>query len=155
MTADLRGNFGANVRWKNFSLNATFEYSFGAEKQLSTLMSKVENISEASLKYNQDRRALTDRWKQPGEKAKFKRIDDQSTTNLSSRFIKTENMLNLQSLSLGYDTTTAPFLRYLGLTSMNFRIYANNLLRISTIEEERGLNYPFSRSVNASIGLRF
>lgn len=155
MTADLRGNFGANVRWKNFSLNATFEYSFGAEKQLSTLMSKVENISEASLKYNQDRRALTDRWKQPGEKAKFKRIDDHSTTNLSSRFIKTENMLNLQSLSLGYDTTTAPFLRYLGLTSMNFRIYANNLLRISTIEEERGLNYPFSRSVNASIGLRF
>ena len=30
MTADLRGNFGANIRWKNFSLNATFEYSFGA-----------------------------------------------------------------------------------------------------------------------------
>lgn len=155
MTPDMRGNFGMNVRYRKLSFNATFEYSLGGEKQLTTLMSKVENISEASLIYNQDRRALTDRWKTPGQAAKFKRINDNSPTNISSRFIKTENMMSLRSMSVGYDTTTAPFLRPLGLTSMNVRIYANDLFRFSTIKEERGLNYPFSRSFNVSLGLRF
>lgn len=154
--ADLKGHFGGSVRWKNFVLNATFEYSMGGDKQLRTLLDKVENITTDKLKYNQDRRALTERWKTPGESAKFKRIDDQSRTNLSSRFIKTENFLRFQSISLGYNTTTAPFLRYLGLTSMNFQIYANDLLRLSTIaDEERGTNYPFARSVTASIGFNF
>lgn len=50
----------------------------------SALYSKVENISEEQIYYNQDKRALHDRWKQPGDKAKFKSIKDTSPTPMSS-----------------------------------------------------------------------
>ena len=46
-------------------------------------------------------------------------------------------------------------MKNLGLSSLNFRIYMNDIFRISTVKEERGLSYPFQRSISASIGLRF
>lgn len=154
-TPKAQGNFGTTVRWKGFSLGLNFQYRLGGQTTLNTLLKKVENISNASIKYNQDRRALHDRWQKPGDTAKFKRIDDTSTTNMSTRFIADENTLQCTSLSLGYENTTATWLRSMGLSSIYCRMYTNNLFRLSTIKEERGLDYPFSRSVSASIGLRF
>ncbi len=43
----------------------------------------------------------------------------------------------------------------IGASSFNVRIYGNNLFRLSTIKEERGIDYPFSRKISASIGVRF
>ena len=85
---------------------------------LSTLMDKVENITNSGLRYNQDLRALTDRWKKPGDKAKYKRIDDTSTTQRSSRFLATEHTLDCASINIGYRTTTMPFLRTFGASSL-------------------------------------
>lgn len=150
-----QGNFGTTIRWKGFSLGLNFQYRLGGQTTLNTLLKKVENISNTSIKYNQDRRALHDRWQKPGDNAKFKRIDDTSTTNMSTRFIADENTLQCTSLSLGYENTTASWLRTVGLSSFYCRMYTNNLFRLSTVKEERGLDYPFSRSVSASIGLRF
>lgn len=154
-TPDLEGNFGSTLRYKGFSLTMNFRYRYGGQAELTTLLNKVENISYTSLKYNQDKRALYDRWQKPGDVARFKRIDDTSATNLSSRFIADDNTLEFQSVTLGYETTTAKWLSALGLTAFNFRIYTNNILRLSSIKEERGLDYPFQRSVSASLGLRF
>ena len=47
---------------------------------------KVENISLAGLKSNQDKRALHDRWQKTGGSAKFKGISLTETTPISSRF---------------------------------------------------------------------
>ena len=154
-TPKAQGNFGTTLRWKGFSLGVNFAYRFGGQAKLNTLLTKVENISQTSIKYNQDRRALHDRWQKPGDRAKFKRIDDTSTTNISSRFVADENTIECTSLTLGYENTTARWLNVAGLSSIYCRMYTNNLFRISTIKEERGLDYPFSRSVSASIGLRF
>lgn len=150
-----QGNFGTTLRWKGFSLGLNFQYRLGGQTTLNTLLKKVENISNTAIKYNQDRRALHDRWQQPGDNAKFKRIDDTSTTNMSTRFIADENTLQCTSLSIGYENTTASWLRTVGLSSFYCRLYTNNLFRLSTVKEERGLDYPFSRSMSASIGLRF
>ena len=150
-----QGNFGTTIRWKGFSLGLNFQYRLGGQTTLNTLLKKVENISNTAIKYNQDRRALHDRWQQPGDNAKFKRIDDTSTTNMSTRFIADENTLQCTSLSIGYENTTASWLRTVGLSSFYCRLYTNNLFRLSTVKEERGLDYPFSRSMSASIGLRF
>lgn len=38
---------------------------------------------------------------------------------------------------------------------MNFRVYMNDIFRISSFKEERGLDYPFARSVSFSLGVRF
>jgi len=122
---------------------------------LSTLFNKVENISDVQVKYNQDKRALYGRWQKPGDIAKFKRIDDTTVTNMSSRFIADDNTLELSTLSVGYETTTGKWLQSIGASSFNVRIYGNNLFRLSTIKEERGIDYPFSRKISASIGVRF
>ncbi len=154
-TPDAQGNIGTTLRWKGFSFGANFAYRWGGQTQLTTLLSKVENISSTAIKYNQDKRALHDRWQQPGDVAKFKRIDDTSTTNMSSRFIADENTLECTSLSFGYEDTKSDWVHKMGLSSLTFRIYANSIFRLSTVKEERGLDYPFSRSISASLGLRF
>ena len=102
---------------------------------LSTLFNKVEGLSASDLQYNQDKRALYDRWQKPGDVAKFKRIDDTSLTNMSSRFVADDNTI--------------------GLSSLNFRVYMNDIFRVSTVKEERGLDYPFQRAVSASLSVRF
>lgn len=154
-TPDASGNFGATVVWKNWTASANFQYRLGGEVKLTTLLNKVENINQQALAYNQDRRALTERWQKPGDVVNFKRISDTSTTNMSSRFIMTENTLQCRSISLAYRDTSSKWLSPLGLTSVTFSIYANDIFRLSTIKAERGLDYPFQRSVAASIGLRF
>ena len=87
--------------------------------------------------------------------AKFKRIDDTMGTKMSSRFIATENTLQCSSINLGYRTTRAKFLKAMGATSFNVTAYMNDIFRISTIKEERGLNYPFQRSFSLSFGIGF
>ena len=155
LTPKVDGNIGSTLRYNGWGLGMNFRYRWGGQIVLNTLLNKVENISEASLKYNQDARALHDRWQKPGDVAKFKRIDDTTPTNVSSRFIEDDNTFECKSLYVSYETTTAQWIKNLGLSSVNFRIYMNDLFRISTVKEERGLTYPFQRSVSASIGLRF
>ena len=114
----------------------------------------MENISQDNIARNQDKRALHDRWKKPGEKSKFKAIDDYSSTPLSSRFVVTENTFSGESISIGYDMDAA-WLRGAGIEGMNFRVYMKDIFRISSFKEERGLDYPFARSVSFSLGVRF
>ena len=152
---DVQGNINSSFTYKDFSFGMSFAYRLGAEVQLTTLLNKVENISADSRKWNQDVRALTDRWQKPGDHAKFKRINDTSTTKMSSRFIGTERTLQCSSINLGYRTTRAKFLRTIGATSFNVSAYMNDIFRISSIKEERGLDYPFQRSVSFAFGVGF
>ncbi len=152
---DLQGAFNTTLVYKGFTLGASFTYRFGGDTQLSTLLNKVENISDDALKYNQDRRALHSRWQKPGDIVKFKRIDDTSTTHMSSRFVAEENTIQCSSIRLGYQTSTAKWLKNIGATSVSFNAYMNNIFRISTIKEERGTSYPFERSVTCSVGINF
>lgn len=154
-TPDIQGNFSTSFLYKGFSFGASFSFKMGGDVTLSTLMDKVENIGSDARKYNQDVRALTDRWKKPGDIAKYKRIDDTSTSHITTRFIKTENTLTCGSINIGYRTSTAKFLHSIGASSVDLRFYMNDIFRISNIKEERGLSYPFQRSCSMSLGLSF
>lgn len=149
------GSFSTSFTWKGLSFNTSFSYRLGGDTQLATLLEKVENISSDMLKYNQDARALTSRWKKPGDVVKFKRIDDVSGTRMSSRFIARENTLQCNSINIGYRTATARFLKYIKATSFSVNAYMQDIFRLSTVKEERGLNYPFQRSVVFSLGIGF
>ena len=151
----VQGAFQTSLVYKGFSFGASFSYRVGGMISLSTLFNKVENISSSQLKYNQDKRALYDRWQKPGDKARFKRIDDTKSTNMSSRFIEEENTFSCNSINIGYRTSTAEWLKYIGASAFNFTAYMNDIFRISSIQEERGTSYPFERSVSFSIGLNF
>lgn len=152
---DITGNFSTSFLYKGFSVGSSFSFRAGAEVELTTLMGKIENVSESDRKWNQDVRALTDRWKKPGDIAKYKRIDDSSQSHITSRFIKTERTLQCSSVNVGYRTNKARILRNLGVSSFDVRFYMNDIFRISNIKEERGYSYPFQRSCTMSLGLSF
>ena len=126
----------------------------GGQIFLSTLYEKVENISANALQYNQDKRALYDRWQKPGDVSKFKSISLTETTPISSRFVEDENTLSGESISFGYETQ-AKWLQHIGASSLTIRGYMNDIFRISTVKNERGLDYPFARTVAFSLGIRF
>ena len=120
----------------------------------SALYNKVENISETALYYNLDRRALSDRWQKPGDKARFKAISIDDTTPMSSRFVLRENYIAGESISIGYETS-ARWLHVVGVKGASFRFYMNDIFRLASFKEERGTDYPFSKSFSLSISLRF
>lgn len=69
-----QGTFGLNLRWKNFTLFSTFMYEFGGQRYNSTLVSKVENARISSE--NVDRRVLTGRWQQIGDRTPYAKLTD-------------------------------------------------------------------------------
>ena len=103
---------------------------------------------------NYQNRHVADRWQKPGDKAQFKNIANSTSTPMSSRFVADENTLSCESVSIGYETQ-ARWLRHFGASSMTIRGYMNDIFRISTVKNERGLDYPFARSVAFSLGIRF
>ena len=103
---------------------------------------------------NNDRRALTERWKQPGDIARYKAIDDNSTTKASSRFVQKERRMSLTSLRMSY-TVPPERLRNKALSMLRLSVTCNELFYWSTIRQERGLSYPFARSVNFSAQINF
>lgn len=151
-----QGAFGMNMTYRNFSLYATFMYQFGGQQYNSTLVSKVENADIYDS--NVDRRVLTDRWTKPGDVAKYKKltngVENIETTNPTSRFVQDYNWLSLNSITLGYDFRQ-PWIEKLGLSMLRFEVGANELFRWSSVEQERGLSYPFARSMNFSLKANF
>lgn len=153
-TPKVEGVFGTSLYYKGFTASVNFRYRLGGQVFLRTLYNKVENISSTQLRFNQDRRALHDRWQSPGDESSFKSISLTDQTPLSSRFVADENTLAAESVSLGYETQ-AEWLKKAGVSSLNLRAYMNDIFRISGVKEERGLDYPFARSVSFSVGLTF
>lgn len=151
----LDGIVGTNLFYKGFLASINLRYRVGGQVFMRTLYEKVENISLTNVTLNQDRRALYDRWQQPGDNARFKGISSTEYTPMSSRFVQDNNMLIGESISLGYETTTAAWLRTIGASSMTFRTYMNDIFHISTVTNERGIDYPFARSVSFSMAVRF
>ncbi len=151
---DLEGVFGNTLYYKGFSCNIYFRYSFGADAFNSTLYNKVENISTEGLKQNQDKRALYDRWQNPGDKARFKGIALTDVTPMSSRFVQKDNFLTLESIRLSYEFPYE-WMKKICFSGMTVSAYMNDICRFSTIKNERGIDYPFARSVTFAISVNF
>ena len=150
----LEGVLGSVLYWKGFSFSVYFRYSIGADVFTEATYNKVENISKEGLKYNQDKRALYDRWQKPGDQAKFKAISLTETTPISSRFVLEENYIKAESISLGYDFKSEA-VQKLGIQSLRLQANTTDLFRISSIKEERGIEYPFARSFSFSLSAMF
>lgn len=148
------GTFGTNFGYHGLSFGAIFRYRMGGNAFNEAVFKKVENISTLSLNYNQDKRALYDRWQQPGDHAQFKNIADSQSTPMSSRFVQKENTLTLESLSLGYEFEP-DIAHKLGLSGMRVNAYMTDIFRISSIKQERGTTYPFARSFSFALSLTF
>ena len=151
---DVEGVIGSSLNWKGFSVSLNFRYQMGADVFNEALYSKVENISRSDLNKNQDKRALYERWQEVGDIVRFKDIASAETTPMSSRFVQTENVLTLESLYLGYEFYNG-WIEKLGLSSLKLQFSMRDVFRASTIRSERGISYPFARSMEAGLSFNF
>ena len=146
-----QGSLSSYLTWKQWSAAASFGYSIGGVAYNQTLVTRVEG---ANPKYNADRRVFDDRWKQPGDYKKYRDIAYTGTPNQTSRFVSVNNYLTLQSLSVAYEFETWQ-IRSLGISRLRLELLTNDLFYLSTIKRERGLDYPFARSVEMSLRFSF
>ncbi|QKJ32806.1 SusC/RagA family TonB-linked outer membrane protein [Mucilaginibacter mali] len=149
------GVISTTLNYKGFNFGAFVRYIWHRDQFNTALYNKVENISYQSLRYNQDKRALYDRWKNPGDVSQFKSIAVSATTPISSRFIQTENSFSGESINIGYEFRNRAWLSKCGLSALNLNAYSNDLFYASTIKRERGIDYPYTRSVSMSVRLTF
>jgi TonB-linked SusC/RagA family outer membrane protein len=150
----IEGVVNTSFTYQNFTLGANLRYSYGGYMFNSAIYDKVENISFANVHNNQDRRALYERWQKPGDVAQFKSIANTSSTPMSSRFIEKNNYFDGESFSLGYRVSNG-WVRRLSMQTLNFTAYLNNIFWLETIKTERGINYPFDRTISFSVSASF
>lgn len=140
-----QGSFGGTFHYRKFMMSLNFQTEFGGDMYNQTLVDRVEN---ANPRYNVDSRVLAEKWKKPGDRTFYKSITDWGQTQVSSRFIQPNNVLSLQSVYCSYDLRIVKRMVRLGMT-------ANDILRWSSVEQERGIDYPFARSVTFSLQAQF
>ena len=151
---DVEGVIGTSLIWKGLSLTLNFRYQLGADVFKEELYNKVENISTDGLNYNQDKRALYERWQEPGDIVRFKNIASAATTPMSSRFVQREDVFTLESLNVAYEFYDG-WIQRAGFSSLKFEVSMRDVFRASTIKSERGISYPFARTLEAGLSFNF
>lgn len=148
-----RGNISSMLRWKDFTCNISFGYRFGGQLYNQTLATRIEN---ADKQYNVDRRVLTDRWQNVGDKTFFKGLTNTTATYATTRFVQDERTLTCQNIHLSYELRNKPWLsKYLGMQSLTLTGELSDLFYLSSIKQERGLAYPYSRRFSFTLSMNF
>src|SRR5690606_30955732 len=107
-----------------------------------------------AIKSNLDRRALYERWQQPGDIAKFRGIGNTVSTPLSSRFIQKDSHFTGESVNLSW-RSSAGWIKAAGMQSLTFNFYLHDIFRLESILSERGINYPYARTLSFSVNASF
>ena len=154
---DMEGRIMSNLRYKAFALNLVFRYSFGSDIFNYALYNKVENISRDGLRNNLDKRALYDRWKNPGDISEFKSLSiHESSSRMSSRFVQKNDFIHFESANLSYEITNHPWIRSnLGIKTLRVNVAGSDLYRWETSKTERGIEYPYARKFTLGLNLFF
>lgn len=156
--AKVEGTFGVNAEVKGIGMNVFFRYRTGGQIYNQTLADRVEN---ANLQYNVDRRVYTERWQKPGDHTFFKGIVtpdgysiNDGPTLPTSRFVQNYNFLTCESLSVYYRFSDQ-FNKRLNVSNTKITCYTGQLFRLSSVKQERGLDYPFSQTFTVLIQTTF
>ncbi len=157
-----RGNFGFYSEYKGFGLSVTCRFLGGGEHYNQTLVDKVENID---ISKNVDRRVFTGRWSETNRNAPYKAFriwDDRQgawinapKTQASSRFVQKRNELDIATISAFYDLHRISAIKALGLNRLRLGFNMNEIHKFSSIEVERGTDYPFARTMSFSLTAEF
>lgn len=157
--APWQGGFGTTLSWRGLSLNAHF--SWVADRWMFNNDRFFEESNGLYTAYNQSKRMLYGRWKQPGDVTDIPRYG--ITPQMDSRFLEDASFLRLKNIMLSY--TLPQHLLAKSKVLGNARIYlqAQNLLtwtKFSGIDPESSSNvykaqYPMSRQYTCGIELTF
>jgi outer membrane receptor protein involved in Fe transport len=148
----LQGNINTFVRYKNWSFMFAMSYAIQQKRLNEALFNKVENISMNEIGNNQDRRALYNRWQNPGDIAEFRSINlvsleanaANNVPRMSSRYIQTENFFAGESLMVAYDFS-GNWMKKATVQSLKLSLNvsgSSGFFRLSNVLLERGTSYP-------------
>ena len=126
-----------------------FSLIFGAKKRLPTPFPEGQRLPSSDVNLDKE---LLKRWKKPGDMAKFKGISLTESTPISSRFVMKNHYMSLESIRIGYEIPER-WLKKIRISGMSLSGYMNQICRISSIKDERGIDYPFARSVSFSLSV--
>ncbi len=132
-TPKLKGTFGFQFSWKQWHLNTHFYYSTGGKTYNSTLA----NAWYGNPAYNMDRR-----------------ISDQNLRQARDRFVEKRNEIGLGSIRAGYEFTSATAAK-LHMQQLGIHLTGNQLFHHCSADYQRGLLYPFARTVTLSLRATF
>ena len=150
----VEGICGTMLYFKGLSVGCYFRYRYGGQAFNTSLFQKVENIGTEDVYNNQDRRALYDRWSETNRNAYFKGISMVQKTEKSSRFVMDDNAFIGESINIGYEFPDK-IVRKMHLGAMNIQMTMTDIFRATSVRVERGIDYPFAKSVTMSIGITF
>lgn len=157
--APWQGGFGTTLSWKGLSLSAQF--SWVADRWMVNNDRYFEEGGGLFDAYNQSKRMLYDRWKQPGDITDVPRhgVSPQFDTHLleDASFLRLKNLMLAYSLPAGLLSKTNFF------TGARAYLQAQNLLTFtpfSGLDPESSSNvykaqYPMSRQFTLGIELTF
>lgn len=152
---DVEGVISSNLSYKGFQFGVNLRYSFGGDLFNDALYNKVENIDINSLYLNQDKRALYSRWQNEGDRSQFKGISLTDRSPISSRFVQKNNFISGESFNIGYWINNTRLTKKLGIKSVRFNIYMNDIFRLASVKAERGIDYPFANTISSSLNVSF
>ncbi|MEG1587531.1 MAG: SusC/RagA family TonB-linked outer membrane protein, partial [Bacteroidales bacterium] len=157
--APWQGGFGTTLSWKGLQLSAQFSWS--ADRWMINNDRFFEESNGLYTSYNQSKRLLYDRWKQPGDVTDIPRHG--VTPEFDSHLLEDASFLRLKNLMLSYSLNQ----KWLGKTNFftSARIFAQgqNLLtftKFSGLDPEGTSNiyqaqYPVSRQFSFGVELSF
>lgn len=150
----VEGLLGTSLYFKGLSVGCYLRYRWGGQVFNSSLFQKVENIGTQEIYNNQDKRALYDRWSENNREAYFKGISLVQRTEKSSRFVMDDNSLVGESFNIGYEFPDR-IVRKMRMGALNVQLNMTDMFRATSVRVERGIDYPFARTVTMSLGITF
>jgi len=150
----LEGSIFPVVAYKRLSLNLAMYYRFGGQVYNITRARNVENVNP---RFNVDRRALDQRWKNINDVVNYLDIADggfRTENRHTSRFVENDNVLEVRSIQLSYEFAEN-LVRHIGFKRLRVGLGMLNPVRFSTVKYERGTSYPFSHGVSFTISPTF
>ena len=157
--APWQGGFGTTLSWKGLTLSAQF--SWVADRWMINNDRFFEESNGLYSTYNQSRRLLYDRWKQPGDITDIPRYG--VTPQIDSRFLEDASFLRLKNVMLSYSLPSNVLHKSKFFTSARIYVQAQNLFTFTPftgIDPESSSNaykaqYPMSRQYSMGIDLTF
>jgi TonB-linked SusC/RagA family outer membrane protein len=155
----ISGILGANLVWKQFEGGFSLRYNLGGHQLNRAMYERIENISGGRIAYNQDKRALYHRWDpekvDQNQRAQFKSVSLTNQTPISSRFVQKNNQLRGESVNLNWNFSRSEWIKQFGLQTLTMGISMNDIFYLSSIRDERSINYPFERAVSFNLSAMF
>ena len=142
----LNGGFGTTVRYKNFSINAFFNFRYG-----NKILNQARRELESMYNNNNQSIAVNWRWLRDGDKTDIPRALYNFGYNSlpSDRFVEDGSYLRFKYLTFMYNFEKKA-LRFVGLNQLDVYLTLNDL---ATFTKYRGVDPEIMQNMNAGDGL--